>query len=227
MQSTAQKSITIHLYGELFSLFGGPHEFFVSSPVEVMRLMQANFPKFYGYIRNREFHVLRGKTTLPAGTEFDTFEKWFRMPSSHPDLHIVPVMAGASAKGTWTVVAGAALIAAAVIAAIPSGGTSLGVVAGVGAAGGTATGLATPLAIGIGTYGTIAQMGLALAIGGITNLLAKAQNQDPGHIVGGLLNTPGNSVNQGVPVPVVYGRVQRAGSVTIATSVSLKTVVIS
>lgn len=220
VQSIAQP-LTLHMHGEMKEKFGGPYKLHVHSAAEAFRLMEANFhQKFYRYLHDGSFHVVRGETldeghSLPPGTSDGTVMKWLQIGAR--DIHIVPVLAGASStatKGTFATIAGALLIAASIALAIPTGGASL--------AAGFAT--AVPGTAGFLTAGTIGSLGIALAAGGIISLLAKAQQTDTGHIVGGLFGAPTNTAAQGVPVPVIYGRVRRAGSVAIDSYTALKKV---
>lgn len=204
--------IALHFYGDGRRLFGGPHKLHVSSVAAALRLMEANFPgKFYRWLKAGHFHIVRGKSivgghTLPADTPNDTVVDWLRMGSSEP-VHIVPALAGSlgnSGKGAIMVAAGAVLLAAAFF--VPGGflGAMVAVFPGAG----------------VGSLAaTLAQVGLVLSIGGTYQLLAKAAKLNSiADVNGGIITTPVNSSNQGVCVPVVYGRV-RGGTVTVSAGV--------
>ncbi len=123
------------------------------------------------------------------------------LPWSEQDVFsIAPVMTGAGG-GVGSFIAGALLITAAVVLAPVTGGASVGFL------GATGTGfLSAAASIAIGN------IGLSLVLGGVAQMLspvpkppgpAEAPTQLESNSFSGVLNT----VRQGVPVPIAYGRV--------------------
>jgi len=80
---------------------------------------------------------------------------------------------------------------------------------------------------GYGNSYTI-QLGIALILGGVIEMLAKkpslpnqaSSDSNPNYFFNGGANT----TTQGGPVPLVYGRVQRAGSVVISQGITVGSV---
>lgn len=186
---------TIHLYGKLGKDFGKSHRFDVATAGEALRALNCAFPgRFVKSFQEGYYEIVRGdrrngmKLDLELVTGFNL---------GLADLHIIPRAKGAAmsqtAKGTTKVVLGAALVGGAIFM---SGGV-----------------LATPLAAsGIlsgTTYGTVAAIGLGLALSGASTLLTKPAGQETQasnalSVNGGNI---GNSGRQGDAIPLIYGEV--------------------
>lgn len=202
----------LFLYGDLAEQYGPCFTIRANTVASAVRLMEANFKgKFMRGIIDGTYRVIAGNSIDDEhAIHFDNelVRKGLNLGSK--DLHIIPVPAGSG--GFFRVVLGVALIAAAFYFAP----------AVVGAAGPT-LGMGTSLGIGFGlTYSSVAMFGLSLALGGISQLLtpvAKVGNyssresadERPSYLFNGAVNT----VEQGGPVPVIYGRM-RTGSVVIS-----------
>lgn len=189
--------VRIVLHGLLGATFGREFKLLVHSAAHAIRLLEANFPgKFFTYIRDKGYHVVRGPGEWTSGRDMAVHPAMMAVGLGEDTLHIVPAVVGASktSKGLFGIIIGTVLIGAALAL---SGGT-----------------LAAPIFAGFSslTWGTLATIGAGLAIGGALTLLSPVQkttDNKPGTFSG-----PNNTAKQGVPVPVVYGRAI-AGTVTI------------
>ena len=125
-------------------------------------------------------------------------------------VKVIPVVTGAGGRGLGQVLLGAALVATAI--AIPGS-------AGFTAAGFSATAAGTATA-GAGFVAAVGNLGLALTLGGIAQMITPVPKQsdfgeaDPsgGFAFSGLQNVS----QEGIPVPVVYGEMI-VGSVVLST----------
>ncbi|SFK04425.1 tail assembly protein [Bradyrhizobium sp. Gha] len=184
----------VHLHGQLGKEFGKSHRFDVMTAGEALRALNCAFPgRFVKAIEQGAYKIVRGDKR--AGMQLD-LELVTQFNLGLADLHIIPVAKGAAsntAKGTTKIVLGAALVGGAIFM---SGGL-----------------LATPLAAsGIlsgTTYGTVAAIGLGLALSGASTLLTKPAGQQTQPSNGLSVNggNIGNSGKQGDAVPLIYGEV--------------------
>ncbi|WP_426615724.1 hypothetical protein [Bradyrhizobium sp. McL0616] len=185
---------TVHLHGKLGKDFGKSHRFDVATAGEALRALNCAFPgRFVKAIEEGYYKIVRGDKR--NGLQLD-LELVTQFNLGLADLHIIPVAKGAAsntAKGTTKIVLGAALVGGAIFM---SGGL-----------------LATPLAAsGIlsgTTYGSIAAIGLGLALSGASTLLTKpaspsTQASNALSVNGGNI---GNSGRQGDAIPLIYGEV--------------------
>ncbi|MFK4523705.1 putative phage tail protein [Bradyrhizobium japonicum] len=186
---------TVHLHGRLGKEFGASHRFDVSTAGEALRALNCAFPgRFVKAIQEGYYKIVRGDKRSGMQLDLELVNQ-FNLGSA--DLHIFPIVRGAAtsrtAKGTTKVVLGAALVGGAIFM---SGGV-----------------LATPLAAsGIlsgTTYGTLAAIGLGVALSGVSTLLTKPASQETQASNGLSVNggNIGNSGQQGDAVPLIYGEV--------------------
>jgi len=187
----------IRLYGDLGRRFGRVHRYDVNSPGEALRALRANYGrKWERYMFDQRDAPFR----LLLDDQIIDLERMVQ-PMGPEVLKIVPVICGGK-NAVWGIVIGVALIAL----AGPIGGFIGG-----------------PAMLGFGAAtitSAIAAVGLGLALMGVSQLLFKppkiqttepTQNQPSYSFANGAVNT----VGQGNPVPVGYGRVF-AGSQTIS-----------
>ena len=148
----------IHLHGDLKNKFGGPFKMDVESAGEAGRALASQLPGFRAEVVGNEYKVIRG--TIDKGLELGPEELEFKL--GRAPLHIAPVISGSKNQGVSKIVIGAALIGLAFV----TGGVSAG---GLGALGNSAlsVGGATLL-----TYGNIAAIGFAIALGGASMLIS-------------------------------------------------------
>lgn len=183
---------TVHLHGRLGKEFGASHRFDVSTAGEALRALNCAFPgRFVKAIQEGYYKIVRGDKRSGMQLDLDLVNQ-FNLGIA--DLHIFPIVKGAkssTAKGTAKVVLGAALVGSAIFM---SGGV-----------------LATPLAAsGIlsgTTYGTVAAIGLGLALSGASTLLTKPAGQDTqaSNALSANGGNIGNSGRQGNAIPLIYG----------------------
>ncbi len=205
---------TVHLHGSLGRSFGRSFTLNADSVVEVVRLLEANFPGRFGKaIEAGTFKLVRGDRNkgLALGESMLTFKL------GAADLHITPVAVGAGGKGKGGVkaVIGVAIMA---VAIVMSNGAAAGLASSAGMLG-SVTGM---------SYGSVAMMGLSMALSGISQIIAP-QPSASGSLEGAdkqqsfLFNGAVNSVEQGGPVPLIYGRM-RVGSVVGSTGLTIEQV---
>lgn len=206
---------TVHFYGEMAEKFGDKLVLHVNSVPETVRLMEANYPgEFMPFLRDRKFYVLLGDE-IENATSMN--EEMLPMFVGKKDIHILPYVEGGgggkNGKGVFTIVLGIALVATGVGLglAAASAGTSFG------AAMGASTGV-----FGI-TYGNVAMFGASLIFQGASSLLTHAPKasgltgtaSNPSFLFNGAVN----SVQEGGPVPICYGRFM-AGSIVVSGGLS-------
>ncbi len=182
----------IYLHGELGEKFGFEIELDVQTAAEAVRALCVNFEGFEAVMRHGEFHVVRGHD-IDKGRDLDLeLCQTYRLGKA--PLHIAPYVAGSKRGGILKVVLGVALIGAAFLF---SGGA-------------LATAVAPGMLGGGFTYGNMALLGVALAVGGISQMLTP-QEKDNKKEDSYLFNGPGNTYDQGGALPLVYGEVITGG----------------
>ena len=211
----------IKVYGKLAKHLGQrSFKAAISTPAEAIRFLLANFPSLRGVISEGDYKVTVGRSELEIGNH----PEYLHYPSaSFETIRIVPVVAGAG--GVGKILAGVALIAAAILLA-PAGGGFLGLGAGLAhaAGGAVATGfVSASVSMAIGS------IGVSLALGGIAQLLTPTpkisqgadSTSDPrkSYSFSGIQNVS----RQGVPVPVIYGEVF-TGSIVISAGINTEEV---
>jgi predicted phage tail protein len=183
--------VTVHLHGALGAEFGEKYRFDARTPSEVLRALNANFPgKFIKALHRGSWRVVRGNPETGVDLDIEMIRE-LRMGGS--DLHLIPMAEGSisqTTKGTTKVVLGAALVGGAIFL---SGGT---LAAPLAIAGTTVPGL---------TYGSIALLGLGLAIAGVSTLLAKPAAQTASNDVSVAGAAEGQTGQQGSAIPLIYG----------------------
>jgi predicted phage tail protein len=167
----------------------------VANAAEAVRFLLANFPQLERHMAQHHYRVSAGSYALSADELHD--------PAGQQEIRIVPVITGAGG-GVGKILAGVALVAAAIF--IPG--------LGIGLAGATVT--------------KIGLLGGALILGGVSQLLTPtpkindpaapkaSDDADPrkNYSFSGIQNVS----RQGVPVPVVYG-LTTVGSVVISAGI--------
>ena len=190
----------VKVYGALKERLGGQgrFEFDVNTPAEALRALIANFPGLEKWMIDSEkdgigYKVNVGKEQIKEENIEDLTLPW----SERDVFSIAPVVAGAK-SGWGQILIGAALIGAAFL--IP-GGWMIGTFGGA------------PIAVG----SVVGGMGVALALGGVAQLLSptppgidmKQANSLQSYSFSGITNT----AQIGVPVPIAYGRLYVGSSV--------------
>lgn len=181
---------TVTLHGEMADLFLPEARLDVSSLAEAVRALGAQLKGFRRYIIEHDFQVF-----LVRDEVHFLEEKHIGMTLPAGDIHIVPVLEGAAKGGGVAKLLAGLTIAAVAWWAAPALGAAL--VGGI-------------------TYGNVAVFGVGLAIAGLSQLLASTPTTK--HTQSFLINGATNTVEQGGPVPVIYGRT-RASSVVISSGI--------
>jgi len=219
------------LLDELGEKFGPVHEYHnLRTPVDAIKLLSLNYPAFAKeLIESGEKGV--GYKVIQSETEFELED--MLLPFGSKDLIIAPVITG-SKSGLGRVLLGGALIGLAVF----TGGVSLGAMGFAGSAGiplSTAY-MATTAAIAVA-----GNVGIALALGGISQMLSP-QPEEPMNIIGSSSQSgdtgpgsslrgldgsqsyayrgPVNTVGAGATIPLVFGECL-IGSHTVAAHVEV------
>lgn len=169
--------LTVKFYGDLRRRFGHVYTLEVRSPREALHALMIQIPGLRAYFREHATRAFRVR-----GPHQDYDESDVHFPLAHGVLKVVPLVEGAGAVGK--ILAGAAIA----VAGFFTGGTAW---AAYGAA--------------------ITSIGLSLALGGIAQLIAprassgatqEQPENEPSLAFDGAVNTMG----QGGPVPLGYGR---------------------
>lgn len=198
----------IKVYGSL-AKFLGQRSFkaAVSSPIEAIRFLLANFPQAEAHIAQHDYKISVGRNPLQIGEQPELLT--YPTAESEP-IRIIPVVEGAGANGAQIAI-GIGLVALALIN--PFGAAAIGTFGGA------------PLAVS-SLVGTV---GVGLALTGVAGLIAPTASTPTGvdssydprksYSFSGVQNVG----RQGVPVPVVYGEVM-VGSVVISSGVDTESV---
>lgn len=193
----------VYLHGAIGEKYGKRFELDVQTAAEALRALAANFPDIVGDFKEGSWHVVRGEeidTGMSLGEEDIAT---FRLGKG--DLHFVPVVAGSKRGGLLKVILGVALIGVGFF----MGGFAAPIFGGTGLLGGV-------------TYGHLMIFGAALALGGAAQLLSPEKKTDETDKESSfMMNGPGNTYDQGYPVPLIYGEVI-TGSVLISAGVDVE-----
>lgn len=193
---------TVVLHGTL-ARFGESFELDVKSPVEAVRALIVQIKGFRQALREGEYRILKGDDALSLD------ELRLRLGRA-TEIHLVPVIAG-SAAGWEKILAGVAIIGLAIAAPY-----ALGFVGGVAGA----LAVAIPGTFGLATFGTIASLGAAMALGGVAQMLSPTSTSTPAdNKQSFLFGSVANVSKQGVPVPLVFGEFV-TGSVVISVGLT-------
>lgn len=190
--------LNIYLYNELAEKFGALHKYSVSSVGAALRLLNANYPGFFNYIRNNEYVVVKGKSLYNGNSLSD---KELVMKFGVGDIHIAPAISGMKSGGFFQILLGIVMIAAAYF----TGGTSLAFLQN-------------------GLY----MMGAGMILGGITTMLTPVptmsdytQKERPDERASFVYNGPLNTTEQGNVVSLIYGRMI-VGSTVISAEMDIE-----
>ena len=196
----------VKVYGALRELLGASRfEFVADTPAQAIRALLVNFPQLEKWMADSEkngvsYRVTLGKQKIHNDDVSGLFLPW----SEQEVFSIAPVLTGAG--NTLRIIAGVALIAAAVIIAAPLAGAGGGGFFAAGAAGSTMS------AVGIATV-VAGNIGIALVLGGVAGLLSptpkpiSSSREEPTQLESNSFSGIVNTTRQGVPVPIAYGRV--------------------
>ncbi|MAK71217.1 MAG: hypothetical protein CMF19_04100 [Idiomarinaceae bacterium] len=196
---------TIKVYGSLAKFLGQKvFRAAVSTPVEAISFLRANFQGLAAHMADYDYKVLVGALELQAGSNP---EQLGYPVGSEEAISIVPVIGGAGGGSTGMIIAGVAISALSLgIGAIASAGVTLGGFAG------------------IGTVGTaFLGFGASMVLSGVAQMLTPVP-ETPDFVSDPASNPISfsgiqNVSRQGVAVPVVYGETL-VGSVVISAGIN-------
>ena len=218
----------VKVYGALRKYLGQCRfQFEADTPAQAIKALCVNFPGLDKWLLDSEqdgvtYRVTIGKEKIGQDDLSPLVMPW----SEREVFSITPVIAGAGRAGALIGI-GIGLIALAIIAG-PVAGGFLGL--GVGLSG-TASGVAVSGLIGGAFASTIGTVGVSLVLGGIAQLISPSQsfsNAERGREAArfesfsfsGITNT----VQQGLPVPICYGRAY-IGSAVISSGLDVNQLV--
>jgi predicted phage tail protein len=189
----------IFLHGSLGDRYGHEFELEVSTAGEAFRALAANFSGFMKQVREGAWHIVRAhKGDIDGGISLDETQiKGFHL-GRKGDLHILPYVAGSKRGGLLKVVLGVVLVGAAFAL---TGGALASPILGAGGLLGGVTG------------SHVALIGAAVALAGVSSMLTpeqKASDEDGSSSF--TMSGPGNTSNQGGPVPLAYGEIITGGT---------------
>lgn len=219
---------TIHLYGALKDDLGPKLRLDVVSAAEVVRAIVTTRPAAEATLREGAFILVRRTVETKSGRiaakdiraaiEDEAYQldmETMTMGLGRADLHIIPVVKGEGGRGIGKVVLGVAMIGGA-WALAPAALTA-------GAVGSTVMSSTAISLMGMSiSVGTLGVMGALMALGGISQMLAKApeaaksQDRNESYIFSG----PANVGSQSNAVPVIHGGPIRVGSVTVSSAIT-------
>lgn len=186
----------VHLHGSL-TKYGTVIELDVMTASEAIAALRANFPGFLGDLASGSWVILRGDPESGMVLDEDAVKE---MRLGNADLHIMPEVIGAkNGNGVLKAILGVTLIAI---------------------SGGSAAFLANPIIAGAGaTWGNaIGQMGLAMALSGVSSMLAPesaSADEEKSYTFSG----PTSSYGEGQAVQIVYGGPIITGGMLISAGI--------
>ena len=193
----------VKVYGALRKFLGGRcrFEFEVDTPAQAIKALCVNFPDLEQWLIKSDwgYRVTVGKERIgPENAELVCLP-W----SEREVFSIAPVIAGAG-QGVGQIFAGIGLVALALV----TGGATIGLL-----------GLAAPLSVS-SVLGTI---GASLVLGGIAQMISPQPNISPlvrgkeaARLESFSFSGINNTSQQGLPVPIIYGRVFSGSAVLSA-----------
>lgn len=189
------------LEGEMGKKFGREWAFDITSPAEALRMVDANSPGVFIWIKSNlaKYEAYRVVCKYENGTEEELDKDSYVLQGKPTEIRFVPLIEGAGGK--WgRVILGAVLVVV--------GFAITFFTQGFGGA--------------IGSY--FIQAGVAMMIGGIIQALTpqpkKEQEMQSKDLTSHFFDGPVNTTEQGVPVQLIYGEVL-VGSHAISAEVTV------
>lgn len=198
----------VKVYGALRKFLGGQcrFELDVATPAEAMKCLCVNFPGLQQWLIDSEQHGMAFRATVGRERIHNDDMSVAVLPWSEREVFsIAPVVVGAG-EGFGQILAGIALVAFAILTA-GAGAPVLGI---AGAGGGI---FGTSFTLGIVAANAIAGLGVTMILTGVAQLISPQPNISPlergreaarleSFSFSGIVNT----TQQGLPVPIIYGR---------------------
>jgi predicted phage tail protein len=216
----------VKVYGALRKYLGQCRfQFEADTPAQAIKALCVNFPGLDKWLLDSEqdgvaYRVTIGKEKITEDDLLPLVMPW----SERQVFSITPVIAGAG-RGVGQIFAGIGLIALAIVAG-PAAGGFLGLGAGLGGA--TGAGAAVSMGLVGGAFASaIGFAGVSLALGGIAQLISPQQTysstergKEAARFESFTFSGVTNTVQQGLPVPIVYGRAY-IGSAVISSGLDV------
>ena len=191
--------VTVKLYGHLGRLFGKSHTLAISSPIEAVRALQANFPEFRKQLQNQS--ILGYKLIIDnkdrSGNEYLKY-------TVNKELKIIPILKGAGGNNQGWVQIVIAIIIVLVAWYAPTLGLNLT---------SSQTTSMYMMAASMALNGVAALLYRPPDMNGISNATSAEENK------GYHFDGPMNLSRAGSPVPLAYGRIL-AGSIIIHAGIT-------
>ena len=184
----------VKVYGALRKRLGQCRfQFEADTPAQAIKALCANFPGLDKWLIDSEQDGVGYRVTIGKEKICEDDLSPLRMPwSEHEVFSITPVVAGAGAVGR--ILVGAALI----VGAFFTGGATIGLF-----------GLAAPIAVS----SVLGSIGFSLVLGGVAQLLSPTptfsgleRGKEAARLESFTFSGVVNTTQQGMPVPVCYGR---------------------
>ena len=215
-----QQLFKVHFHGKLAKDYGKDiYEVYGVHLKDVFSGLTSRFgQKFQDTILNGAWHITSGKRNKSKLTTEDNFisENEIEFPLDSNELHVFPAVMGAGGKGVGQIILGVLLIIIAVVLIVffpPAAGGALFTVGGFGVS-------ATAAALAVSGVMSIAQGVMAMMTKTPTmNDYAGAASVD--QRASFLYNGAVNNTEQGVPVPLIYGR-HLSGSTVISAGMDVE-----
>lgn len=184
----------VRLYGVLGDKFGRIHNISVESPKEAIKALCVMIPGFQKFmLESKEygltFSIFEGKRNLTNDE--------LSMQANGADIRIAPIIIGSKNAGVFQTILGAVLVVAGIVVT----GLSWGYAAPVG--------------------GSMISAGAAMMLGGIVQMLSPMDGglkgrESPDNKPSYAFGSPVNSIAQGNPVPILYGKRRIGGAIISA-----------
>ncbi len=182
---------TVRLYGVLGTNFGRVHRLVIDTPREAIKALSVTIPGFEQFLqtaksRGLTFAVFNGKRNI--GLDEIKF-------TGCEDIRIAPMIIGSKKAGVFQTILGAVIVAASAVYGIYTQDWANA------------------------AYGF--QVGGAMMLGGVVQMLSPMQNglarrEDPDNKPSYAFGGPVNTIAQGNPVPIGYGKRRIGGAIISA-----------
>ena len=195
----------VKVYGALRKRLGQCRfQFEADTPAQAIKALIANFPGLEKWLIDSEQDGVGYRVTIGKERIGEDEAATLLMPWSERDVFsITPVIAGAG-DGFGSILAGIGLVALAFVIG-PAAGGFLGIGAGLGGAGMGLVGGAFASAVGF--------LGVSMVVGGVAQMLSPAptfsgfeRGKEAARLESFTFSGITNTVQQGMPVPICYGR---------------------
>lgn len=181
----------IRLYGILGARFGRVHRLAVETPQEAIKALSIIVPGFQAFLNESKDHgltfsIFEGKKNLS--------QSQITLQANGADIRIAPIIIGSKKAGVFQTILGAVLVVVGAVAMF---------------------GFGQPWGA------NLMWTGGAMMLGGVVQMLSPVQGglasrQDPDNKPSYAFGGPVNTIAQGNPVPILYGRRRIGGAIISA-----------